>query len=77
MFSKIYHLQSILNSPLMNTDSDAAGSVAEVKNLVAGAVNEKFQRLIFLTLKHVRTIASNHAIRSCCRRIVLYRNNGS
>jgi hypothetical protein len=42
MFSKISHLQSILNSPLMKTDSDAAGSIAEVRNLVAGAVNKKF-----------------------------------
>jgi len=77
MFSKISHLQSVLNSPLMKTDSDAARSIAEVKNLVAGAVNKKFQRLLFPTLKYDRTIASNHAIRSCCRRIVLYRNNGS
>jgi hypothetical protein len=42
MFSKISHLQSVLNSALMKTDNDVAGSVAEVENLVAGAVNEKF-----------------------------------
>jgi len=57
---KVSHLQQVLKSPIMSTGSDAAGSVAEVENLVADAVKEKLK----ISIPDF-DVCSSHSFQSC------------